>query len=204
MMGTTVSRLGAVLLLAGLPALSACITGSWGQPSAPAATMQPETVIGETMVETDATILAIDKATRGVTLRMADGSTQAVTAPADADLSRVKVGDVVFLGAFQRLSVKVLPPGSAPLGVTRELATAKAEPGETPGRAAAEVTLIITEVAAVDIANNKVTLRGADGRLTTLDVKNPDNPRKLQTLRIGDLVEMQLIEAAVVQLRPRT
>ncbi len=193
----------AAALLAGSAVLGACSSDGTGAASALPATQQPETVIGETIVETEATVLAIDKASRGVTLRMADNSVQTVTAPADADLSRIKPGDVVLLGAFQRLSVRALPPGSAPLGVRREVATARAQPGETPGRAAAEITTIVTEVAAIDVARNTVTLRGADGRLTTLDVKNPDNQRKLRTLKVGDLVAIDLIEAAAVQLQPK-
>lgn len=205
---TAIPRIGiprtiAAVLLAGCAVLGACSSDGTGAASALPATQQPETVIGETIVETEATVLAIDKASRQVTLRMADTSVQTVTAPADADLSRVKPGDVVLLGAFQRLSVRALPPGSAPLGVRREVATARAQPGAAPGRAAAEITTIVTEVAAIDVARNTVTLRGADGRLTTLDVKNPDNQRKLRTLKVGDLVEIDLIEAAAVQLRPK-
>jgi hypothetical protein len=38
----------------------------------------------------------------------------------------------------------------------------------------------------------------------TLDVKNPENQRKLQTLKVGDLVEIDLIEAVGVELKPRS
>ena len=119
------------------------------------------------------------------------------------DLTRLKKGDVVIVGAYQRLSVMALPAGSAPLGMIREARMAKSEPGATPGRAVAEVTRVISEVAAIDLANNTVTLRAADGRLRTLDVKNPDNQRKLKTLKVGDLVQIEFAEAVAVRLKPK-
>lgn len=62
---------------------------------------------------------------------------------------------------------------------------------------------MISEVAAIDIANNTVTLRAADGRLRMLDVKNPDNQRKLKTLKVGDLVQIEFAEAVAVTLKPK-
>lgn len=198
--------LGILAIAAGVLAVSACSTdggSTVAAPPTPPATAQPATVIGETQVETEATVLAIDRTTRDVTLRMADGSTQTVTAPADADLSRVKTGDVVILAAFQRISVTALPPGSAPLGATLETSMAKAQPGQTPGRIVAGRTTVVTEVTAVDVVNNTVTLKGANSSLRTLDVKNPDNQRKLTTLKAGDLVQFEVIEAAAIALRPK-
>lgn len=166
------------------------------------ASAQPETVIGEAYAEAEATIEAIDAKARSVTLRMADGQTQTVQAPADVDMTALKKGDVVILGAYQRVSVKALPPNSAPLGVTREAAMARSQPGETPGRVLAEATRVVAEVTAVDLAGNRVTLKGADGSAVTLDVTNPENQRKLQTLKVGDLVEIDVIEAVGVELKP--
>jgi hypothetical protein len=134
---------------------------------------------------------------------MADGTMQTVTVPADADLTKRKPGEVVILEALQRVSVRALPQGSAPLGVRQERATMKAKPGQTPGRTEAEVTVVVTEVAAVDPVRNTVTLRGADGSLRTLNVKNPENQRKLQTLKVGDLVQFDVIEAVAVGLKPK-
>ena len=194
-----------------LAAMAAGLTGCGSEsgrtasaPTAVPATAQPETVVGEAYAETEATIEAIDPKTRTVTLRAADGKTQTVQAPVDVDLTVLKKGDVVILGAYQRVSVRALSPGSAPLGVTREVAAARSQPGETPGRVLAEATRVVSEVTAIDLANNRVTLKGADGLARTLDVKNPENQRKLQTLKVGDLVEIDLIEAVGVELKPRS
>jgi hypothetical protein len=202
----TFSRLRTFVVAASLIAVSACSNDRGTAASAPPplpATAQPATVLGEFYAQTEATIQAIDTKARQVSLRMADGTTQTVTVPGDVDLTKRKKGEVVMFEALERVSVRALPPGSAPLGVRRELATAKAQPGETPGRASAEITAEVLEVAAIDLANNNVTLRRADGALRTIDVKNPDNQRKLQTLESGDLVEFEVLEAGRVRLKPK-
>lgn len=201
-------RMCALVLAASLPLLSAC--GSDGKskskaeaPAVVPATAQPETILAEVYAETEATVQAIDTKARSVTLRMADGRAETLRAPADADLTKLKKGDVVLLGAYQRVSVQALPPGSAPLGMRREVATVKAEPGQTPGRAAAERMVLITEVAAVDAINNTVTLRNASGEIKTLNVRNYENQQKLKTLKLGDLVQFEVIEAGGVQLKQK-
>lgn len=195
-------RVLVVVAALALPLLSACESDR-NTTGAQPATAQPETVIAEEYVETEATIQAIDHKTRTVTLRTTDGRSQPVQAPADIDLKRLTKGNVVILGAYQKVSVRALPPGAAPLGVRQEAAMAKAKPGETPGRAYGQQTRATFEVASVDVANNRVTLKSADSTLRTLDVRNPDNQRKLKTLDVGDLVEIDITEAVVVGLKPK-
>ena len=48
-----------------------------------------------------------------------------------------------------------------------------------------------------------MTFGAADGRLRMLDVKNPDNQRKLKTLKVGDLVQIEFAEAVAVTLKPK-
>lgn len=210
---TGFGRFGAITVAALVAVLAACSgnrsTGSTAPVPTPVtaglpATEQPATVVGEAQTDAEATIQSIDAKTRSVTLRTADGRTEVVQVQPDVDLTRLKKGDVVLLSAYQRLSVKALPPGTAPLGVVREAAMARSQPGQQPGRAVAEVTKVVSEVAAIDLVNNTVTLRGADGALQTLSVKNPENQQKLKTLRPGDLVEINLLEVVAVGLKPRT
>jgi hypothetical protein len=194
----------ATLVAATLSALTACESSGETMTKAQPAPMDTrETVIGEEYAEAEAAIQAIDRKNRDVTLRTTDGTRQVVKAPADVDLKKFKVGDVVVFGAYQKLSVRALPPGAAHLGVTRQVGTARSQPGETPGRAVGEQVTLVYEIAAIDVANNKVTLRGADGAIRSVDVKNPDNQRKLKTLKIGDLVQIELFEAVVVSLKPK-
>jgi translation initiation factor IF-1 len=181
-------------------ALLLLLTACADDPKAPAV-VRPETVVGEVVAETRATITAVDPKARTVTLRTSDGRSATARVPGDADPIRLKPGQVVSVTAAQRLSIKVLPPGSAPLGGTILTATAKAESGEPPGRAAARVTRVVNEIAGIDRTNNFVTLRGANGRRRTVTVSSPDQQRRLKSLQVGDLAEIDLGEAVAVQFK---
>jgi|GEM_PF-3682456 len=194
----------AALVVAGLPMLSACESDGGSSASKPAVTEQPATMIAEEYAETEATIQAIDAKTRNVTLRTADGETTTVEAPPDTDLNRIKKGDVVVFSAYQSISVRAMAPGTAPLGVTRETAMVKAAPGETPGRAVGEQTRAVLEITDIDTTKNTVTLKGADGSLRTLEVRNPDNQRKLKELSKGDLVQLEVFDAVAIGIKPKS
>lgn len=207
--GTDFGRMRAITVAAILATLAACSGNRSSDTAAPApaavpATEQPATVVGESYVDAEATIQSIDAKNRTVTLRRADGSAEVVKVQPDLNLAKLRKGDVVMLTGYQRLSVKALPPGAAPVGVVREAAMAKSQPDQQPGRAVAEVTRVVAEVTAIDLVNSAVTLRGADGALQTLMVKNPENQQKLRTLKPGDLVQIDLLEVVTVGLKPRT
>lgn len=192
----------AILLMAVMLSTTACSSDNQTTAAAPRA-MPTESLIAEDYAEIDATIQAIDTDSREVTLRTADGQIDTITAPADVDLGKLKAGDIVTVGAYQRLSVKALPPGSAPLGTRTQVAEGRSVPGEAPGRGVAQVTSTVTEIAALDTDDNTVTLRSADGSSRTLTVRNPDNQRKLRELEVGDLVRIDFVEAVTATLRPK-
>lgn len=171
--------------------------------SEPIANEAPDAVVGEAYGEAEAKITAIDKDSREVTLQPEDGEPQVIKAPEDVDLSKLSVGDTVVFGAYQRVSVTVLPAGSVPLGTASQSGMTKAAPGETPGRTVGERVTIVAEVAAVDADANTLTLRGADGDTWTLDVKNPENQERLKALDVGDLVRIDVVELVAASLKPK-
>ena len=67
------------------------------------------------------------------------------------------------------------------------------------GMADAEVTRIVSTVESVDHATRVVTLKGQDGKLVTF-VAGPD-VKNLAQVQKGDVVTMDVIEAAAVSLR---
>lgn len=204
-MKPTATFSAALLMMAAVSMPLVAVADSHGGKSEekPMANTMGETVVGEAFAEAEADIAAIDKDNREVTLQTADGQTEVVPVPDDTDLDKLAVGDTVVFGAYKRLSVKVLPPGSAPLGAAASSATAKAKPGETPGRSAGGRLTVVSEVTDVNAEENKVTLKDANGNTQTLDVKNPENQEKLKTLKAGDLVQMDLVEIFGVSIKPK-
>ena len=107
-------HVGLIIASVMLIALSACARDNRSTeapaPSAPRTTPTEPRLLAEEYVEGEAVVQAINKTDRTVTLRNAEGQSSTVQVPADADLNRLKPGDTVVLGAYQALSIRVLPP----------------------------------------------------------------------------------------------
>lgn len=156
----------------------------------------------EEYVEGEATVIAVNQPDRKVTLQNARGQTTTVQVPADVDLNRIKAGDDVLIGILQAVSVRVLPPGSAALGTTLEVAST--QPGQPQGRAWGQQVTVVAEITAIDLASHTVTLRGADGQSNTIAVKNPQMQQRMVNLQPGDLVELTYSEALAARLLPKS
>ncbi|MGZ9146642.1 MAG: hypothetical protein ACXW4A_12535, partial [Nitrospira sp.] len=124
-----------------------------------------------------------------------------VQVPADVNLNRVTAGDNVLIGLLQSVSARVLPPGSAALGNTLEVAST--QPGQPEGRAWGQQLTVVAEITAINLVNHTVTLRGAEGNSDTISVKNPEMQQRMANLQVGDLVELTYSEALGTRLLPR-
>jgi hypothetical protein len=192
------------ILLAGalLFSLAACAGGGHSQTPPPRTQPTEPRLLAEEYVEGEAVVQAINKTDRTVTLRNAAGQSSTINVPADVDLNRLKVGDTVALGGFQSLSLRVLPPGSAPLGAT--VTTGSTAPGQPQGRAWGQQLVVVTQVTQVDLAANTVTLVGADGQSRVVEVRNPDMQARLKNLQVGDLVEITYAEVVAAKVIPKS
>jgi hypothetical protein len=151
-----------------------------------------------TLVTVTATVEAIDQKTRMVTLKGPQGNTVTFKAGEQIkNLSQVKVGDSVLAKYYESVAVEVKKPGEAKPGVTTQEAVTRAKPGETPkGLAVSQVT-VTTTITAIDKKKPSVTLKGADGKTTTVKVRNPKN---LENVKVGDQVVITYTEALALSL----
>ena len=151
-----------------------------------------------TLVTVTATVEAIDQKTRMVTLKGPQGNTVTFKAGEQIkNLSQVKVGDSVLAKYYESVAVEVKKPGEAKPGVTAQEAVTRAKPGETPkGLAVSQVT-VTTTITAIDKKKPSVTLKGADGKTTTVKVRNPKN---LENVKVGDQVVITYTEALALSL----
>ena len=203
MKARTLNRLGLIISSAMLITLSAC-AGDSTKESPPAArtTATEPRLLAEEYVEGEAVVQAVNKTDRTVTLRNAQGQSNTIAVPADVDLNRLKNGDRVFIGVYQTLSLRVLPPGSAALGATA--AGGSTAPGQPEGRAWGQQLVVVNEVTAVDLAAHTATLRGGDGWSRTIAVKDPEMQERMRNLRVGDLVELTYSEAVAAKVLPKS
>ncbi|HYN38393.1 MAG TPA: hypothetical protein VES39_03985 [Rhodospirillales bacterium] len=197
-------------------AVAACLTGAFiggcsgESKSTPPATTAPAAgslegrgFVAEELVRGTATVKSVNAAKRSVTLANADGKTLVVKVSDNVDLAKVKAGDTVDIAFFESVAIDVAKPGTAVPGVTRGIAVAPAQAGQVPSGAVLEQTTATAEVTAIDMAAHTVTLRGPDGELKTITVKNPELQQKMAGLRVGDLVQFTYTEALAVQVEPR-
>ena len=167
--------------------------------AAPAASQPlPSGTLGAALVSATARVKAIDLPTRHVTLERADGSE--VTLYADdnvRNLPQVKVGDEVTVSYYESIAFEVKKPGTTTPGATVAEEAGRAKLGEKPAGAGARVTTIVATITGIDKAAGTVTLQGPTGRATTVKARDP---RNLERVTVGDLVEITYTEALAVSV----
>jgi hypothetical protein len=178
-------------------ALAFAISATGAEKKAAKAGEKP-TIEESTLVTVTATVEAIDQKTRMVTLKGPQGNMVTFKAGEQIkNLAQVKVGDTVLAKYYESVVVEVRKPGEAKPGVTTQEAVTRAKPGETPKGLAVSQMTVTTTIAAIDKKAPSVTLKGADGKSTTVKVRNPKN---LENVKVGDQVVITYTEALALSL----
>jgi len=150
-------------------------------------------------VKASAKITAIDKATRTVTLKTADGRSFDVVAGDDVkNFDQVKAGDRVVVQYVRALTLEVKKAGSV-RERTESTDAVRAETGGKPGAAVGRQVTIIANVIGVNPKKKTITLKGPKGNIVELDVENPDH---FKVVKKGDQVEAVYTEAVAVAVVP--
>ena len=133
-----------------------------------------------------AVVQAIDQASRRVTLKAEDGTTFTfVAGPQVRNLAQVGVGDAVKVTYTESLALEVRRGDGTPPEAAVATAGQRAEPGEKPAGALAQVVTVSAEIIAIDRTANRVTLKGPEGNFRVLQVRDP---KKLESVKVGDMV----------------
>lgn len=152
--------------------------------------------VAENTVTATATVQAINQKTRMVTLKGADG--KSVTFQVDEsvkNLPQVKKGDQVIATYYESLAYEVVRASDLTRGVAVAEDVAVAKPGARPGAIGARAVTITAKIKAIDKKNNTVTLKGPQGNLRTVKVKDPT---KLDKVQVGDMVQITYTEAVAI------
>jgi hypothetical protein len=150
------------------------------------------------IVTTTATVEAVDLETRTVTLEKEDGNTVVLKVDENVkNLPQVEVGDQVIAKYYESVAVQVRAPGAAALdaGAVQSVATAK--PGEKPAGMAVQEVTVTTTIEAINKDNETVTLKGPDGVMKTIKVRDPKN---LEKVEVGDEVVITYTEALAISV----
>jgi hypothetical protein len=148
-------------------------------------------------IEKRATVTAIDRATRTVTLKGETDEFVLEVGPEVTGFDSLKVGDVVVATYTESIAARIAKPGEAVPGVTGSVIAEPPSGGKA--RAGREVTASL-KVEAVDVKANTVTLSAADGDKRTVEVKDPKVQERLKTVKPGDVVVVTYTEALALRL----
>jgi hypothetical protein len=142
-----------------------------------------------------ATITAIDKATRAVTLKGPQGrETTVVAGPEVKNFDQLKVGDTVQAQYAEALVLELKKGGGKPVAMTEKSGAAAAKPGAAPGAMGARQVTVVGDVVNVDAATQTVTVKGPK---RTVDLKVRD-PEQFKLIAKGDQIEATYTEAIAV------
>jgi hypothetical protein len=171
------------------------LTGAFLPPSICA----PVTISGEEQIS--AVIESIDPVTRQVLLRGPQGEMVNVTAgPQVRNLEQLKPGDQVVVSYREALAAELAKPGSsAPQPQVVEKMN-RAAPGSTPGASMEQMIKARVKVTGVDHKHNRVSFIGPAKIERTVDVTDPNMQNFLQTLKVGDEVDLTYTEAIAVSV----
>ena len=151
-------------------------------------------------IEITATVQAVDKAKRAVTLKGPEGNVRTITVgPEVKNFDQIKVGDQVAVRYLEALSLELKKGGKAPVARTESAVAGTAKAGEKPGVGGARKTTVTADVIAVDNAKQIVTLKGPE---LTVDLKVHD-PDQFKLVKVGDQVEATYTEALVISVEPK-
>ncbi len=126
-------------------------------------------------IQAAAGVVAIDKASRTVTLK---ASTREVFDVAAGDQVRnfdqIKVGDQVVVQYVRALTLELKKAGGKP--TSKETTDAvRAKAGEKPGGAVGRQVTVKTKVVDVDPKNKTISLQGPKGNVVVLDLNNQEH-----------------------------
>ena len=183
-------RQGAILALP-LLALAAC------------ATPDPEPpVVASTTREMVAAVDRVDARTRTIVVRGPDNKPQTLQlGPEVRNFDQIRRGDRVRLHYEEAIAVRMAPRGSQVEPET-VVGAARAEPGARPAAGTMAATRAQVRITAVDAANNMVSFVGPSRVERTAAVRAPELREFLKTLRVGDRVDVAVVEAIAIRVEP--
>lgn len=151
------------------------------------------------VVTVSASVEAIDKEKRIVTLKGPQGNLRRVVAgPEVRNFDQIKVGDQVVVRHVEALSVELKKGGSGIRERVESDTAARAPAGAKPGVAAAHRVTVVADVVAVHPRAQTVTLRGPEH---TFDLRVRD-PKQLKLATVGDQVRVTYTEAVAISVEP--
>jgi hypothetical protein len=165
-------------------------------------TTPPEPFVKTEVIQMEATVAAIDQATRMVLLRGPAGFSSVEAGPEVRNLDRVSVGDKVQVSYVAGIAAQ-LNKSKAVSGAPQDsTATYVAPAGARPAAGVGQIVQTTVTIESVDTSFNTVTFKRPDGFVRVLAVQSDEARAFIRTLRAGDKVDVTYTEAVAVAVVP--
>ena len=160
----------------------------------------PGTAVVARAAEISAQVVAIDKATRTISLKGPKGNVVDIVAGEEVkNFAQINVGDFVMVRFLQSLALELQKTKSGADGISHVEIAAQAKPGERPAAGVLREVSAIAKVTAVDKKAKTISLKGPRGNVVTLDVQNPEH---FNVVKVGDEVLVAYTEAVAISVEP--
>jgi ribosomal 50S subunit-recycling heat shock protein len=175
-------------------ALVAMAAHSWAQESG-------KPTVTKLFRQVEATVQAVDPATRQMTLLGPRGTVSVNVDQNFKNLEKVHVGDKVKVSYYEGIATRIVKDGST----VTEPATSRFQmpsSGEQPGHGFGRSMTAAVKIEGINHDTHTVAFRGSDGRLDVVGVESPEMRKFVDTLKPGDTVEVTYTESVAVNIVP--
>lgn len=157
------------------------------------AAAQIKTLPGESITVT-ATVDAIERSSRMLTLKRPDGTMETIKVPAEVKrFDALKVGDTITATYYENIVLRVMQPGEKAVDSTSESVTPAG--GRRPGGTAAAQRTITATITAIDPKIPSITLSGPNNWTYSSRVADK---AALKQVKVGDRLEITWTEAVLI------
>jgi hypothetical protein len=164
-------------------------------PFASTARAQTKTVTGEQKTVT-ATIEAIERSTRTVTLKEQNGQYTEISVPADVKrFDTMKIGDKITAKYYENIVLRLKLPGEPSTDTGSAGVTPR--PGEKPGGTAATQRTITATITQIDPKVPSITFSGPNGWKYSSRVQDK---AALAKVKVGDRVDITWTMAVLISV----
>jgi Cu/Ag efflux protein CusF len=152
------------------------------------------------VVSASATVEAVDKATRTVTLKLANGEMREVVASDEVrNFDQIKKGDTLAIKYAEALTLELKKDGKAVVARQDSETLKRSAPGQKPGGVAKRETKVTAEVTGIDAEKKTIFLKGPKGNVVALDIRDPE---QMKLIKVGDKVEATYTQALAISMAP--
>ncbi len=153
-------------------------------------------VLIEQAARVTATVLAVDRADRSITIKNAEGKIHEVELTDDVkNFDQIDPGDQIELDIYSALFMQIAKPGEEfEDRVVSQVAVA--QPGDKPKLVNVGMVEALAEITAINRDTREITITGPRGNSIKLQV--PENVEQFDERKVGEKVNARYVEAFAI------